>query len=334
MKIWMPYVRGGSGTDTFTTALAGQIESLGHSVVTRQFPHAFQYAPDLLRLIRPPVGTEVTLTNTWNGFTFHRRGIAMVTMEQLCVFDPAYIDLKSWNQDVFHRVMVRSFETRTFRAADRVVAVSESTALAVADAFPGVAPVVIQNGVDTDFFVPPERRDPDPLGRFRLLYVGNLTLRKGVDLLPALMEELGDRFVLRYTSGLRTKSRLNIRNSEPLGKLDRVGVRKAYQTSDALVFPTRLEGLPLSVLEAMACGLPVVASDRSSMAEVVDDGVTGLLSPMNAMKMAQSVRTLAKGTFREEASRAAREKVVAEFALARTARRYLELFEEVTRPAA
>ena len=55
----------------------------------------------------------------------------------------------------------------------------------------------------------------------------------------------------------------------------------AYQQADALLFPSRLEGLPLTVLEAQACGLPVIAARASSLPEVVEEGVTGLLCSQN-----------------------------------------------------
>lgn len=52
--------------------------------------------------------------------------------------------------------------------------------------------------------------------------------------------------------------------------------------ASALVFPSELEGLALTVNEAMACGLPVLAQPRSSLPEQVQDGVTGWLLPVDA----------------------------------------------------
>lgn len=46
-------------------------------------------------------------------------------------------------------------------------------------------------------------------------------------------------------------------------------------------FPSRLEGLPLTVIEAMACGLPVIAAASSSLPEVVQDGASGMLCPLD-----------------------------------------------------
>jgi len=327
VNVWLPYVIGGSGTDTFTRSFASRLEAVGHSAFPQSFPHWMQYAPDLLRTVRPPHRADVVLTNTWNGFAFKRSGLPMLTMEQLCVHDPAYAVFRSRRQALFHSTLVRWFETRTFAAAHRVVAVSQATKKAVMQSFGGLEPVVIPNGVDTDFFTPdPENNTGDV---FRLLFVGNLTKRKGADLLPDIMKALGSGFVLEYTSGLRERVLLDVENSVALGSLDREGVRRAYRQADALIFPTRLEGLPLSVLEAMACGLPVIGSDRSSMPEAVVHGETGLLCPLETEAFVAAVRDLAEDRqLRSAMSKAARLRAASEFSMDRTVERYLDLFQE------
>jgi glycosyltransferase involved in cell wall biosynthesis len=58
----------------------------------------------------------------------------------------------------------------------------------------------------------------------------------------------------------------------------------AYRHADIVLFPTGLEGLPLAAAEAMACGTPVVATDCSSLPELIEDGVTGRLCPVDDVK--------------------------------------------------
>jgi len=331
MKIWLPYIVGGSGTDTFTRTFASFLSKAGHHPIEQAFPNATQFMPDVLRFVRPPMGSDVMLTNAWNGYAFSREGIPMVTMEQLCVHDPDFIHLRSKAQAVYHDYFVRRHEMRSFSAAGRVVAVSDATRRTVEASFPGVRPIVIPNGVDTSFFVPPHAPRSSN-GVFRLLFVGNLTRRKGADLLAPIMDELGDGFELHYTSGLRVRSRPKIRNGHPLGSLGPEEVRAAYQSSDALLFPTRLEGLPLSVLEAMACGLPVVGSNLSSMPEAVADGVTGFLRPLIPGELAASVRDLASDrVLRSEMASNSRIRAVEDFGMDTTVRRYLQVFEELVR---
>ena len=252
----------------------------------------------------------------------------MVTMEQLCVFDPAYSSIRTGRQAFFHSTLVRRFETRTFAASDRVVAVSEATRKAVSQTFKGVAPIIIPNGVDIEFFTPGPEKDAGDV--FRLLFVGNLTERKGADLLPGIMRELGPEFLLSYTSGLRERAVLDIDNGVALGSLDRDGVRLAYRQADALIFPTRLEGLPLSVLEAMSCGLPVVGSEHSSMPEAVAHGETGLLCPLETGAFVAAIRTLSSDpALRTGMSKAARLRAEREFSMDLTVERYLGIFGDV-----
>ena len=331
MRVWLPHIIGGSGTDTFTETLAFTLEKAGHSAVLQPFPHGSQYLPDPLKIVKSPPGIDVVLSNSWNGFAFKRPGIPMVTVEHLCVHDPAFAPFRSQGQAIFHDTLLRWFETRSFAVADCVVAVSRATRKAVAEAFPGIDATVIPNAIDTDFFTPPARRRESAEGEpFRLLFVGNLTTRKGADLLPQIMRALGSDFLLSYTSGLRGRVEIDVENALPLGKLDRQGVRRAYQEADLLLFPTRLEGLPLVVLEAMACGLPVVGSDRSSMPEAVVNETTGLLSPLDPSALATAIRTLATdSSLREAMSVAARDRVVKNFSMTHTVDQYLALFSEL-----
>ena len=67
----------------------------------------------------------------------------------------------------------------------------------------------------------------------------------------------------------------------PLGRLDEEELIHEYQECDALIFPTRYEGFGYAALEAMACGKPVIATNATSIPEVVHDGVTGILCPVD-----------------------------------------------------
>lgn len=330
MKVWLPYVTGGSGMDLFTRSLADGLKSLGCEVTLTNFPHYLQYAPAAMSRAKAPSEVDVVLVNSWNGFAFRRPGAKLVAACQLCVHDPALAPFRSAAQATFHRTLIKYFERRTFSVADAIVVPSVATAMGIQNAF-HVEPAVIPNGIDTDFFTPGTTM-PDSGGRFRLLFVGNPTKRKGADLLTPLMSRLGSDYVLEYTSGLRDSGVISGPNVLPLGSLDQAAVREAYRRADAFVFPTRLEGLPLTVLEAMACGLPIIGSDRTSMPEAVTDGREGFLRPPEIEPLAAAIEQLrADNETRSKMGRAARERAVREFRTDRMVRDYCDFFRDLCR---
>ena len=100
---------------------------------------------------------------------------------------------------------------------------------------------------------------------------------------------------------------------------------------DVFVLPSRYEGLPLVVLEAMLAGLPVVASDVGSVAEAVVDGETGLLvRPDDPAAFAQAVgRLLADVDLRRRLGEAGRARALARFTSKRMAESYSEVYDGV-----
>ncbi|MGB8275238.1 MAG: glycosyltransferase family 4 protein, partial [Alphaproteobacteria bacterium] len=264
-------------------------------MVETRYAHLWEYVPWRLYFERLPFGARVTVANSAWGFAVRRPQTKLVVIAHHCVFDPAFAEYKSLPQRIVHAAMVRPFERKSFLSADAVIAVSGYTADSVAAAFGIPRPRVILNGIETDFFTPGgesrtiRRKDP-----VKLLFVGNLTRRKGADILPEIMGRLGPGYELHYTSGLRTRDPFrDLPGMRPLGRLGREQLRDAYRGADLLLFPTRLEGFGYAAAEAMACGTPVVTSNSSSMPEVVEDGVTGRLCPVDdADAFAAAVREL------------------------------------------
>ena len=333
MKVWLPYTEGGSGTDVFTRMLADGLRRAGVDAVVQRFPRVFQYAPWLLRFSEPPAGTDIVLANSWNGFAFRRHNIKLVTVEHLFVLDPAMKPYRSFAQSVFHNTLVRYFEKASMSASNVQVAVSEYTAAAHYRVLRGKKPRVIRNGIDTKFFTPPETgREPLAGRQMRLLFVGNLTRRKGVDLIPGILGSLGPGFKLDYAIGLRTEEALeDLPNARSLGRLDKEAVREAYRRADLLLFPTRLEGLPLVAIEAMACGTPVIASNTGPLPEVVKDGESGVLCDLDQhAKFVSAIRRLQKDPgLLLRLGENARRKAENSFSIERMVDDYIMLFEEL-----
>lgn len=104
-------------------------------------------------------------------------------------------------------------------------------------------------------------------------------------------------------------------------------LRCFYETASAFVFPSRYEGFGLPPLEAMACGAPVVASNVSSLPEVVGDAAV-LVNPENVFDIARGIReALLDEPLREELIRKGHAQA-AKFSWERTARAVLEIYRE------
>lgn len=142
----------------------------------------------------------------------------------------------------------------------------------------------VYNGIDTERFRPASL---PPADVFRWVAVGRLEEVKGYDVLlaaAALLKERGRRFRLRVVGRGTQEARLKDQ-CRRLGLDDSVvfwgisdAVSEAYQASDAFVLASYYEGYGLVVAEAMACGLPVVATDCGGPAEIVGD--VGMLVPV------------------------------------------------------
>lgn len=286
MKIWFPVIRGDSGADVFTRRLADALRRRGIATEITGFLALYQFAPFFLRYVPPPPGTHIIHTNSWNGFAFKRPGIPLVVTEHLNVFDPLYRPYKSIAQRIYHESFVRRFVLASLRKASVITAVSHFTASSLRNIWPTCLARVIHNWIDIQTFLPMKQTGRLGQQPFQLLFVGNLSRRKGADLLAPIMSELGPQFQLRFTAGLRQSKPISTeRNMIPIGRITEESVLvRAYQQCDAVLVPSRFEGFGLSALEAMACGKPVIASRSSSLPEVVEDGVTGVLCPIGDIR--------------------------------------------------
>jgi glycosyltransferase involved in cell wall biosynthesis len=155
-------------------------------------------------------------------------------------------------------------------------------------------------GVDVGRFVPRDERRVEG-GPLELLCVAALSRRKGHRvLLEALRDSPGVRLTLAGDGPER--GALEALAAE-LGVADRVAFLGAvahdrvpglYAAADAFCLPSFAEGLPTVLMEAMACGLPVVATNVMGTAELVEDGVSGfVVPPARADLIADALRELA-----------------------------------------
>ena len=197
------------------------------------------------------------------------------------------------------------------RRAARVIAVSETLRQdAVALGIPEEKIRVIGNGIDPDLFHPQDRTEARrALGLPKygplLVSVGTLSRRKGFHLVMEAMARLKKRwpslrFALVGGDGAEGAMSAELKAlATKLGIADRVifaGPRKSaelapwYRAADLFVLPTEHEGSPNVVLEALACGTPVVATPVGSIPELID-AETGLLVEREVDAIAEGLAT-------------------------------------------
>lgn len=122
------------------------------------------------------------------------------------------------------------------------------------------------------------------------LFIGRLEQVKGAQLLPHVAGQVSQPINI-IGQGPLAESLRNVRNLNYLGQSDRQSVIKKISGTTALVFPSILyETFGLSIIEAFACAKPVIASRLGAMAELIQDGVTGLLfEPGSAEDLAKKM---------------------------------------------
>lgn len=277
LRIWLPSVRAGSGTDVFVERLADGLARCGHTPLVQWFPHWMELAPWRLRHVPAPPKVDVVHASSWQAFAFARPGLPLVVTEHHFVGDPAFAPYRTLAQALYHRAFVGPCLRRSYAAAAALVAVSQHTASAMLP-WVGHRPVVIHNWLDTEKFSPAASSTPHR--PFRLLFVGNPSLRKGADLLPQLAAALGGEVEIRCLGGLREEAAARgPANLLPLPRIRPEEMPQVYHEVDAVLVPTRYEAFGYVALEAMACGLPVVGFASTGTAEVCRAEETALLVP-------------------------------------------------------
>ncbi len=216
---------------------------------------------------------------------------------------------------------------------DRIVAVSPS-ARDFHAARAGLPPgryAVIPNGVDADAFSRDQTarrsfRERWHLGRGKVLcaFVGRLDYEKGVSILLSAASHLAARGEpVELVIAGDGRQRYLVENFIAHGEGGRhcrflgfvQDVRGVLSAADLLVMPSRWEGFGLAAAEAMACSLPVIASDVPGLRDLVDDGRTGLLvEPRDAIALANAIERLAgDAKLRSRMGRAGKAKVTRQF---------------------
>ena len=229
---------------------------------------------------------------------------------------------------------------------DIVVAVSKHTAdkSTLQGKKPGIS--IIHNGIDIKKYNI-ERidiRNKLKLGdNFTAIMVASFTQVKGYDILLKSINILinnGFSFIMmlvgdgpEYNSIELLSKNLNINKDYIRFLGNRNDVFDLLNASDMFILPSRLEGLPISILEAMSQRLPVIATNVGGIPELVIDGETGILIPPNdPLALAEAMkRMISDPDMRRRMGEAGYQRVASEFSFERMTRQYEELYLSLLR---
>ncbi|MEO8199309.1 MAG: glycosyltransferase [Gemmatimonadota bacterium] len=275
--------------------LHAQLEAAGVEVVRLYLPpRAYRrertgYADAFTRFRADVVHTHGYRADLVAGGAARRAGLPLVTTVHGFTGG-------DWKNRLYERIQLRAF-----RRFDAVVAVSESVATRLrATHVPGSKVVVIPNAFDATR--QPLTRDQarrelgiSP-GTPVIGWVGRLSREKGLDVLLEAMSVMSDRSVTLSVLGDGREKAALVAQANSLGIDDRIkwhgmipDAGRFYRAFDAYVLSSRTEGTPISLFEAMAAGVPVVATAVGGVPDVVSTVEAVLVPPESPVRMARAI---------------------------------------------
>jgi len=237
------------------------------------------------------------------------------------------------SQGIYLRTIAKSI----FKKASAVICLTRGDAESVANIIGNFEKIfIVPNGVDTEIFKPTSIKDSNLIA-----WVGRLVPEKGlVYLLLAtkeIVEKHSDARLILIGDGPLRNDLMNLVNKlgltgkvDFIGSVDRMEVAKLLSKSSIFAFPSLKEGLPISVLEAMACGVPVVGSNISGVNDVVKHDENGfLVQPKTPKALANAILDLLNDeNLRERLGQNARRLMVEKYGWDRIINRMEEVYRE------
>ncbi|HIE33188.1 MAG TPA: glycosyltransferase family 1 protein [Thermodesulfobacteriaceae bacterium] len=200
-----------------------------------------------------------------------------------------------------HRLILW-LEKQSLRQARRIIANSKLVQRQVAEHYPKVTPrvEVIYNGVDFSRFNLKARKFREEwrsrLGLLpqekALLFVGSDWRRKGLPVVLSALEKLPETVKLVVAGGKKLGKKGRVYYLGPVKEME-----KLYGAADLLVLPTRYDPFANVVLEALACGLPVITTPENGASELIISGKTGLICPPKVEDLAPYIQLWKKAVF-------------------------------------
>jgi glycosyltransferase involved in cell wall biosynthesis len=232
-----------------------------------------------------------------------------------------------------HYHLLRPIFRHVWRSASAVVANSEGLRGLALETEPGSDIDVVPNGIDIDEFSPAAIEPPGP---FRVLCVSRLISRKAIDQLIRAFVSVNVMFpdaeLVIAGDGVEAKPLRKLATAFGLrdavrfeGRRSHETMAELYRTAHLFVLPSRWEGMSNAMLEAMATGLPVVATETGGTSELVrDNGI--VVPPDNVEKLSEAMVSMLSDGPRRLAAGAASRTIAESFSWSAVADRYLDAY--------
>jgi glycosyltransferase involved in cell wall biosynthesis len=233
---------------------------------------------------------------------------------------------------------LRSFGSEVLRGADRIICLTHSDAAEIRQyGCPPEKIRLVPNAIDTELFKPCKKREDN-----LVVWVGRFVPEKGLEYLIKAAEIVSKRFrTVRFLfvgyGPLRAEI-TKMANDHGLldkfvtitGPISRREIARILSSATIFVFPSLKEGLPVSVLEAMASEIPIVSSNVKGINEIILDQQTGfLVPPKKPEAIANSILTLLNNKdLRRKFGRRARQLVTEKYSWTRVIREMEKVYHE------
>ena len=290
------------------------------SMMPGQLRVAHECAPEILHANDPSGGLLGPLHAGWKKYVLTVHGIGVSASE--------------WPQPF--RSGARLMQRLSVKGANAVTTTDTNTAHYLKTYREDVT--IIPTGVDVDRFSRGRYDRPEILAKDKvnILFVGRLTKVKGLDLLIDSLEHLSKDAIQRIQMTIIGDGPLAQMAREAssrwgclkvIGEIPHEMLPPFFASADLLLMPSRSEGLPITMLEAMASNLPVLSTGVGGISSYFDDRHYTKIATLSPADVARSIDfALAQGKELEKKASAARSRVVDEFSWDFVARRFAEVY--------